>query len=80
MDGAQPYLAVMHSNPAKIESKLVFGLILDSGLCSFQNSEFLYTLSNRQKIHYEESNNYNDIQASQDHCGCIQVATMIHYL
>ena len=42
---------------------LVFGLILDSVVRGFQNSELLYTLSNPQKMQYEVSNNYNDIQA-----------------
>ena len=38
------------------------------------------TLNNSQKIHYEESNNFSGIHASQNHFGCIQVATTFRYL
>ena len=62
-----------------VERKVVFGLILDSVVHWFQNSEFLYTLSNPQEMHYEVPNSSNDIHASQNLCGCIQPATIIRY-
>ena len=70
----------MRSNLAHVEGKVVLGLILDYVVCSLHNSKFSYALSNPQKMHYKVSNNYGSIHASQNICGCIQVAIIIRYL
>ena len=59
------------------ESNMFFGLILDSVVCWFHNSEFLYTLNNLQKMHYEVSNNFNNIHVNHNLCGCIPSAAIV---